>query len=95
MRGSNRHITDLIEQPCEWNSPLYTNFVDIEKAFGSVDRDTRWKLLRHYGVSVKIVNIIRSSYEGLSCRVIHTGQPTETFNVRTGVRQGCLQLIGL
>ena len=55
-----------------------------------MDRDTLWKLLRHYGVPVKIVNIIRSSYEGLSCRVIHRGQPTEAFNVRTGVRQGCL-----
>ena len=39
---------------------------------------------------VKIVNIIRSSYEGLSCKVIHRGQPREAFNVRTGVRQGCL-----
>ena len=48
------------------------------------------KLLRHYGVPVKIVNVIRSSYEGLPCSVIHRGQPTEAFNVRTGVRQGCL-----
>ena len=80
----------IIEQSCEWNSPLFINFVDFEKAFDSVDRDTLWKLLRHYGVPVKIVNIIRSSYEGLSCRVIHRGQPTEAFNMRTGVRQGCL-----
>ena len=36
------------------------------------------------------LNIIRSSYEGLTCRVIHREQPTEAFNVRTGVRQGCL-----
>ena len=58
----------IIEQSCEWNSPLFVNFVDFEKAFDSVDRDTLWKLLRHYGVPVKIVNIIPSSYEGLSCR---------------------------
>lgn len=51
----------IIEQSCEWNSPLYINFVDFEKAFDSVDRDTLWKLLRHYGMPVKIVNIIRSS----------------------------------
>ena len=64
------------------NSPLFINFVDFEKAFDSVDRDTLFFL--------KIVNIIRSSYEGMLCRVIHRGQPTEAFNVRTGVRQGCL-----
>ena len=80
----------IIEQSCEWNFPLFINFVDFEKAFDSVDRDTLWKLLRHYGVLVKIVNIIRSSYEGLSCRVIHRGQSTEAFNVRTGDRKGCL-----
>ena len=80
----------IMEQSCESNSPLFINFADFEKASDSVDRDTLWKLLRHYGVPVKIVNIIRSSYERLSCRVIHRGQPTEAFNVRTGVRQGCL-----
>ena len=35
----------IIEQSCEWNSPLYINFVDFKKAFDSVDRDTLWKLL--------------------------------------------------
>ena len=79
-----------MEQSIEWNSPLYVNFVDYEKAFDSLDRETLWKLLRHYGVPVKFVNLIRNSYEGLSCRVVHEGQLTEKFEVKTGVRQGCL-----
>ena len=53
----------IIEQSCEWNSPLYINFVEFQKAFHSLNRDTIWKLLRHYGVPVKIVNIISSSYD--------------------------------
>ena len=85
-------IRIIIEQSCEWTSPVYINFFDFEKTFDSVDGDTLWTLLRHYGVPVKIVNIIRSSYEGLSCRVIHRGQHTEAFNARIGVRQGCLLL---
>ena len=90
MRGSNiATLRIIIEQSCEWNSTLFINFVDFEKAFDSVDRDTLWKLLRHCGVPVKIVNIIRSSYEKLSCIVIYRGQPTEAFNERTGVRQSC------
>ena len=78
----------IVEQSIEWNSSLYINFVDYEKAFDSVDRETLWKVLRHYGVPKKLVNMIKNSYEGMSCRVIHEGQLTKNFEVMTGVRQG-------
>ena len=61
----------ILEQSSEWNTPLYINFVDFEKAFVNLDRDSLWKPLRHYGVPDKIVKIIRNSYEGLTCRVVH------------------------
>ncbi|TAI94806.1 hypothetical protein DMA11_25140, partial [Marinilabiliaceae bacterium JC017] len=65
-------------------------FIDYEKAFDSVDRTTLWKLLRHYGVPQKIVNIIQNSYDGLHCKIVHGGRLTKSFKVKTGVRQGCL-----
>ncbi|KAH9584422.1 hypothetical protein MS3_00006030, partial [Schistosoma haematobium] len=80
----------IVEQSIEWNSSLYINFIDYEKAFDSVDRTTLWKLLRHYGVPQKIVNIIQNSYDGLHCNIVHGGQLTKSFEVKTGVRQGCL-----
>lgn len=80
----------ILEQSLEWNSPLYVNFLDYEKAFDSVDRQTLWKLLRHYGVPEKITNIIRKSYERMTCRIVHGRQLTDAFEVHTGVRQGCL-----
>ena len=80
----------IVEQSIEWNSSLYINFVDYEKAFDSLDRETLWKILRHYGVPMKLVHMIKNSYEGMSCRVIHDGQLTKNCEIRTGVRQGCL-----
>ena len=80
----------ILEQSLEWNSPLYVNFIDYEKALDSVDRQTLWRLLRHYGVPEKMTNINRKSYEGMTCRVVHGRQLTDAFEVRTGVRQGCL-----
>ena len=80
----------ILEQSLEWNSPLYINFIDYEKAFDSVDRPTLWKLLRHYGIPQKLTDIIKASYEGLTCRIVHGQQATAAFEVQTGVRQGCL-----
>ena len=79
----------ILEQTLEWNSSIYVNFIDFEKAFDSVDRNTLWKLLRHYGVPEKITALIRNSYEGMTCRVVHGQQLTEGFQILTGVRQGC------
>ena len=82
--------TIIIEQLLEWNSPLYINFIDFEKAFDSVDRHTLWRLMKHYGIPEKIISIVQSIYQGMFCRVVHSGQISESFEVKTGVRQGCL-----
>lgn len=58
----------IIEQCAEWNSSLYVGFIDYETAFDSVDRETIWKRLRHYGVPDKLVNIVRNSYDHLAWR---------------------------
>ena len=55
----------IMEQTLEWNASLYINFVDYEKAFDSVDRNTLWKLLRHYRIPEKITNLIKVSYENI------------------------------
>ncbi|VDP53199.1 unnamed protein product [Schistosoma margrebowiei] len=92
-RSCTNQITTLriiVEQSIEWNSLLYINFIDYEKSLDSVDKRTLWKLFRLYGVHEEIVNIIRNSYDGLQCKVVHGGQLTDAFQVRTGARQGCL-----
>ena len=38
----------------------------------------------------KFINIIRNSYNNMQCRVIHEGKLTESFDDKTGVRQGYL-----
>ena len=74
----NRYCADqivslriIVEQSLEWNFPLYINFIDYEKAFDSVDRETMWKLLRHYGVPEKIISLIRCTFNTWAVR-LHT-----------------------
>ena len=83
-------LTTIVEQSIEWQSSLYINFIDFEKAFDSVSREVLWLLLWHYAIPVKIVTIIRALYEGFSAQVVYNGQKSTPLNMRTGVRQGCL-----
>ena len=66
----------------------YINVIDFEK--DSVDREILWKLLRHYGITGKIISLIRCKNNDLSCKIAHVDQLSESFDVKTGVRQGCL-----
>lgn len=50
----------IIEQSLEWQSTLYLNFIDFEKAFDSVDRKVIWKLLQHYGTPPTFINLINN-----------------------------------
>ncbi|RUS68725.1 hypothetical protein EGW08_023513 [Elysia chlorotica] len=70
-----------------WQRQLYINFVDFEKAFDSIHRDILWRTLRAYGIPEKIVLIIKSFYNNFRCRV---GNSSTSFEVKTGVRQGCV-----
>ena len=61
-----------------------------KKALNSVDRNNLWRLLRHYGISEKFISLIWIGYEGMHCTVIHVGKLLDPFEVKTGVRQGCI-----
>ena len=80
----------IIDQTIEWQTSLYLNFVDFQKAFDSVDHQVLWGILAHYGIPRKVISTIQKLYEGFTCQVIHGGTMGEPFPVTTGVRQGCL-----
>ena len=80
----------IIEQCLEMRKPCIINFVDYQKAFDSLDRNTLWKILAFYGVPKKIIDIIKSMYENQNVKVLFKGKLSNSFIVLTGVRQGCL-----
>ena len=47
-------LRQILEQCQEWNTPFYANFVDFEKAFDSIHRESLWCILRHYGIPPRL-----------------------------------------
>ena len=46
--------------------------------------------MKHYGIPDKYISIVKATYDGMTCRVLHGGDITDKFLVLTGVRQGCI-----
>jgi hypothetical protein len=83
-------LRQILEQSAEWKTALYATFIDFEKAFDSLHRDSLWKIMRHYGISQKLVNVTKLLYNDFKSAVIHENTLTDTFEVKTGVKQGCI-----
>jgi len=80
----------ILEQVNEWNSPLFVNFIDYQKAFDSLDRKTLWKIMKHYGIPEKLINLVKAMYKNSGGSIIFKGSVSKFFEIKTGVRQGCL-----
>ena len=83
-------LRTIVEQSLEWNSSLYINYIDFEKAFDSIHHPSLWKILQAYGFPQKVINILKDMYADNQCCVRHDGQHSDWFHVKTGVRQGCV-----
>ena len=46
--------------------------------------------MRHYGIPQKLVTLVEKMYDGTTCRILNEGQLTDSFEIKTGVKQGCL-----
>ena len=81
-------LRNIIEQVVEWQATLYITFVDFEKAFDSVHRESLWKIMESYGIPCKIIHMVQMLYEDSECAVLDEGEESEWFKVKTGVKQG-------
>ncbi len=65
-------------------------FMDLEKAYDRVDWRALWDVFKIYGVGGKLHIAIKSSYEKASTCVKSSGETSEHFEIKVGLRQGCV-----
>jgi hypothetical protein len=92
---SNRSTIDQIftlklvmEKSREYNKPLCMCFIDLQKAYDSVNRELLWKVCRHYGLTGKTVRMLQLLYKNSKAQVRINGELSDSFDIETGVMQG-------
>ena len=95
---SNRGTTDmifsvrqLVEKCIEQNVPLYQVFVDLTKAFDTVNRQAMWKILAKLGCPEGFVRMIAELHRDMKGRVTVNGSLSEEIPIENGVKQGDIQ----
>ena len=68
---------------------FYIHFVDFEKAFDSVHRDSLWVIMKKNGIPQKLIQMVQTLYEDFQCAVVDENETTDFFPVLIGVKQGC------
>ena len=92
----NRGTIDMLfvarqiqEKAREQQRDLCVAFIDLSKAFDTVDRQMLWRVLSKFGCPDKFVKMIRAFHSGMSATVFVGGEESDPFEVNVGVKQGC------
>ncbi|BHF76369.1 hypothetical protein SprV_0501946700 [Sparganum proliferum] len=97
--GFRRHrgTTDMIfaarqlQEKCqEMRTHLYSTFVDLTKAFDTVNREGLWKIMQKFGCPKLFIQMVRQLHDGMMARVTDNGAISEAFAVTNEVKQGCV-----
>ena len=81
-------LHQVFEKAWEFAKPVYTAFIDLEKAYDLVPRDLLWSVLKEYGISGHLLAAIRSLYNDCKSHVRINGSKSDSFRVCVGLRQG-------
>ena len=92
-RGTRDQIANIcwiIKKAREFQENIYFCFIDYAKAFDCVDHNKLRKILTEMGIPDHLACLLRNLYAGQEATV-RTGHGTiDWFQLRKGVRQGCL-----
>ena len=56
-------MKEIIDKAKREGNEVYCAFLDLEKAYDTVNRDIMWEIMRKKGFNKKIINILKSMYK--------------------------------
>ena len=89
-RDQTVNIYRITEKAREFQKNIYFCFIDYAKASDCVDHNELWKILKEMGIPDHLTYLLRNLYTGQEARVTTRHGTTDWFQIRKGVRQGCI-----
>ena len=84
------NICWISEKAREFQKNIYFCFIDYAKAFDCVDHNKLWKILKEMALPDHLIWLLRNIYAGQETTVRIGHGKTDCFQIRKGVRQGCI-----
>ena len=80
-----------LQEKCKLqNQDLYLCFIDLTKAFDTVNREGLWCILEKAGCPSHFIGIIRSFHDNMKVTVREGSDKSPPFEVTSGTKQGCI-----
>ena len=80
----------LIEEVRNSKEEAFIIFIDYTKAFDSVKHRNLFHIMINMGFPKHLVSLIANLYTNQKATIRWNGEHCEFFNIRKGVRQGCI-----
>ena len=83
-------LTNILNNAFEFDVPTHACFIDLRKAYDTVNRPAMWRILQKTNLSKKTQRLLQDLHTGTRACVKAYGEQSDFFEVNRGVRQGCV-----
>jgi hypothetical protein len=83
-------LNNIIDTKKKNKLSTFCAFIDFKKAYDNINRNILWKRLYDIGVCGKMLSAVQSLYVSMMSCVRVNSFKTEWFDVKCGLRQGCI-----
>jgi len=81
-------LKTINEKLCEYNQSVQYLFIDFQKAFDSIHRDTPWECTKEFKIPTKLINMCKTFVQKTRSAVRIEGILSPLFGNKTGLKQG-------
>ena len=86
-----RRLQELVRKK---HIPLYVCYINLTKAYNSVDRILLWRVFARFGVPQNLISVIRQFHDGMrACVRLDEMVCSVWFAVKQVLRQGCVLVL--